>query len=374
MTITKITRAWAGTNGDRTNKGRTYQSTYRVETDSAHDQTKTIVDYFRDNERDPDNNINIPYLNSSYEFGNDADALALCHSISPKREDNSQTNWVVDFDFKTAEQEEDETKEDEKGKNTNNPLDWRWTVDISFADYSRPVFHATYRGGHTHINNLLENFETPDGVDNPIMPPMNSAGTIFDPPLERNAMRQIFRFGKYRHEYPEGMADNWRAVNSEGFNIKIKDPNVVNKNGFPRADKNLLSWHFDPFQVQVASANATVVRKNNMTVWQISSEIHCDYEFGFRVSIPDRGLMALAAAGSPDGLGGQFAAGNPAATGIAEERSIRDKLGAPLQEPVLLNGNGQPLPKDEPAIYLKWSIYPEVKFNAFNEWLPIDPA
>ena len=370
MTITHISLGWDATTGDRSNKGRTYSATYRVATDSYNDQTKTIIDYFQNNTRDHAGTIDLPYLNSSYSFGRDYEALALCHKITPAREQGSQTNWLVKFDYKTPEQEEDETQEDAKGEATNNPLDWNWTVDVSFADYTRPVTHATYRGGHTGTN-FLRMFETADGKDRAVLAPMNSAGTIFDPPLEWNCLRQVFRFGKYRHEYPDGMADNWRAVNSKGFEIEVKDPNVVNKNGLPRTDKKLLGWHFDPFQVQVVSANASVVRKNNMTVWQISSEIHCDYEFGYRVQVPDRGVVALADQGAPDGMGGTFSAGDPASTGIPEERSMRDKLGNAMQQPVLLDGNGQPLAKNKPVVYLTWSIYPETEFQSFKDWLPI---
>ncbi len=368
MTITDITQAWSATKGATNNKGREYTASYNVETDSYNDQVKTIIDYFATNTTF--NGLAIPYLNKPYQFGNDLDVMALCDSVTPSRVSGSQYNWTVDFHYKTADQEEDETQEDESGNASNNPMDWNWTVDISYADYSRPVTHATYRGGHTG-DNFLDVFNTGDGADQAIIPPMNSAGTVFDPALERSALRQVFRFGKYRHEYPDGMADNWRAVNSKAFGIKVKDPNVVNKNGRPRTDKTLISWNFEPFQCQVVSANASVVRQNNMTVWKISSEIHADYEFGYRVKIADRGIVALGNAGAPDGIGGSLSSGNPASTGIPEDRTMRDVLGNTLAEPVLLDGNGQPLAKGLPAVYLEWSIYPEIDFGDFNEWLPI---
>ena len=43
MSVTNVALAWAGSNGSETKQGREFTTTYRVETDTHLDQTKTIA-------------------------------------------------------------------------------------------------------------------------------------------------------------------------------------------------------------------------------------------------------------------------------------------------------------------------------------------
>ena len=60
-----------------------------------------------------------------------------------------------------------------------------------------------------------------------------------------------------------------------------------------------------------------------------------------------------------------WAAGTPA------QRRIMDPNGMPITEPILLNGNGQPLKLGDPPVYVTWSIYPEVDFRILNDFIPV---
>ena len=358
MSVTNVALAWAGSTGSSTKQGREYTATYRVETDTHLDQTKTIVDFFRDNARF--NDLALPYLDSSYSFANDVDPVALCDSIAPKRAENSQQHWTVEFHYKTPDEEEEETGETESGDASNNPLDWRPTVDISFVEYTRPVTKAIYRGGMT--NGLLQ-----EGQEYPVV---NSAMTVLDPPLERAALQQLFRIGKYWFEYPWVAKFAFRAVNKRAFSLLVRDPNMIGKDGKPTEDEGALSVSFSPFQCQIASLNGALVKKNGLTVWKLSTEMLVDREFGFRVDVLDRGLSAKAGDGDPDGMGGYYSASDDV-DGRPQERRLLDANGVPLTEPVLFDGNGQPLELGADPVHITWSIYPEHDFKAFTDILPI---
>ena len=358
MTITSVTLAWAGSTGVSNNDGREYTATYRVETDSYLDQTKTIIDFFKGNTSF--DGLALPYLDSSYQFGNDSDIVALCDSITPKRAAESQQHWTVEFHYKTPQQEEDETGETEAGGSSNNPLQWRTTCEISFVEYSRPVSTATYRGGMT--NGLIE-----PGDEYAVV---NSAMTVLDPPLERAAMKVLFRFGKYRHRYPNSAKNAFRAVNDKPFKIRVRDPDLLDEDGDPAHTDRALDLSFEPFQCQISSVNAALVQKNNATVWQLSAEMLADYEFGYRVDVLDRGLSAKAGDGDPDGMGGFFSPSD-AVTGRPKERRLLDAKGVPITEPVLFDGNGQPLALGADPVYITWSVYPETDFADFKDFLPI---
>jgi len=358
MTITDISLAWTGTTGTSSNSGREWTASYNVETDSHLDQTKTIVDYFKTHNLF--GSLDLPYLDTYYEFGNDIDRVALCDTITPKRKDGSQKHWLVDFHYKTPEEEEEETGETEEGEATNNPLKWRTTCDVSFIEYSRPVAKAIYRDGMT--NGLIEPAQEYAVV--------NSAMVVLDPPLDRAAMQQLFRFGKYRHRYPDGAKDAFRAVNSKPFRIRVRDPDLVDEDGDPAHTDRALDATFQPFQCQISSVNGALVRKNGKTVWQLSTEMLVDYEFGFRVDVLDRGVSAKAGDGDPDGMGGEFSAIDDPA-GRPRQRQLVDPNGVPITEPVLLDGNGQPLDLGADPVYITWSIYPEADYMDFVDFLPV---
>ena len=358
MTVTRVALAWAGSTGSSSKNGREYTATYNVETDTHLDQTKTIIDYFRDTVRFED--LTLPYLDMQYEFANDVDPVALCDSITPKRQENSQKHWQVEFHYKTPEEEDEETGEKENGEASNNPLDWRPTCDISFVERARPVVKAIYRGGFT--NGLIQ-----EGEEYAVV---NSAMAVLDPPLERSAFQTLFRFGRYWFEYPWAARFAVTAVNKRPFRLLILDPNTVDKNGRPTPDNGALNVSFDSYQCQISSLNAALIRKNGFTLWKLSTEMLYDREFGFRVDVLDRGFSAKAGDGDPDGRGGFFTP-NDTANGVAPLRALLDPNGLAAPEPVLLDGNGQPLALGADPVYSTWSIYPELSFQAFSNILPI---
>ena len=150
----------------------------------------------------------------------------------------------------------------------------------------------------------------------------------------------------------------FRAVNKEAFSLLVRDPNMIGEDGRPTEDEGALNVSFSPFQCQIASLNGALVKKNGLTVWKLSTEMLVDYEFGFRVDVLDQGLAAKGGDGDPDGRGGTWA-----------EADIPN--GVPITDPVLFNGQGQPLTLGADPVHITWSIYPEHDFKAFTDILPI---
>jgi hypothetical protein len=92
--------------------------------------------------------------------------------------------------------------------------------------------------------------------------------------------------------------------------------------------------------------------------------------------ILDRGFCARAMLGDPDGHGGAIYEDSRAfVEEMAPQRRLMDSDGLPLSEPVLLNGDGQPLDQyKDPAnvkepVYATWYYY---RSQAWSNWGVLD--
>ena len=148
-------------------------------------------------------------------------------------------------------------------------------------------------------------------------------------------------------------------------------PNVIDEDGEPAADDSILLQHFLSYKCQIASVSGSIVRKNSKTVWRIATEMLVDHEFGFRAEVLDQGVTAIGGDNYPDGMGGNFAVAGLAA-GVPAQRRILDPNGLPISEPILLDGDGQPLALGGDPVYSTWSIYPEIDFEILTDFLPIE--
>ena len=182
-------------------------------------------------------------------------------------------------------------------------------------------------------------------------PVTNSALVPYNPPLERNATRIQLRYSKNVAEYPQQAAAQFhRAVNDEAVTFDFK--------------YQKLKFAIEPYTAQCVSINGAFSEANGTKFWRVTWELLIDDEFGFREKVVDRGLHARAMYGDPDGRGGFITSTEG---DQLRWRRITDKAGNPVAEPVLLNGNGQPLPIPadgspiEP-VFLTYSIYRELPF------------
>ena len=372
MSVTSVSKAWRGSGGSKEVGKRSYTVYYRVETDDATDGVKTVLNHFRDT-------AGLPHLGDVYTYegpGVVSDNGVNLYKIDPVRDLQSATSWNVAVHYKSPDKKEGDDPPggvgvDEDGEPTEDPTKFHGELDVSFIDFTRPVDRAVYRGG-------FSNYAIETGLANPRYiqpaeqlyggldtegPVVNSAMVPFNPPLERNATRIQLRYTKNLAEYPRAIAGIFhRAVNQEACTFHFK--------------RQGLKWTVHPYTAQCVSINGSFQESNDEQYWRVTWQILIDEEFGFREKVVDRGLHARAMVGDPDGRGGTI-------TSVAADqvtwRRITDKSGNPVSEPVLLNGNGQPLQLKggdnfeaiEP-VYITYSVYPEKPFKFIG--LPIAGA
>jgi len=361
MSVTGTSKAWQGSGGTKSLQARSYTVYYRAVTDDANDGIRAITEHFEDTD-------GLPSLGDHYTYEgtgtNLEDSGVTLWKISPSRDLQSATSWNIALHYKTPDEpgqggsagggggSEAGVGEDEDGNPTDDPVEFHGDVDISFIDFTRPVDQATYRSGLSAVIDPGFPDATPSealyGGADTVGPVVNSAMIPFNPPLERNATRISIVYSKNLREFPvQAAAQFHRAVNDDAVEFEFKFQG--------------LKVAIEPFRCQCVSINGTFQESAGDKFWRVTWELLIDDEFGFRANVVDRGLHARMAYGDPDGRGGTIT-DDPA----VPWRRLTDKNGNPLSEPVLLNGNGQPLTTGrggamEP-VYLTYSIYPEKPF------------
>lgn len=296
--------------------------------------------------------------NSTPKLGDflDGDPSSYLKVMSADKADGTNDAWYVHLDYSPRDEGKQE-REDEQGNMTSDPLLWREDLNISFSRTTEPVYRATYRGGYV------------GGAAELMQPgrqcmPCNSAFIPFNPGLEREISLRHIRFGKWKLEVDgERFQDIQNRVNNADF--------AVNKAAYNFKDK----WK--AYAARIMNAGATFQLVNEIKVWKTDAEvvIHPD---SWRVDVPDRGIAVRAipaggeqyvAGGDPDGEGGSIPQqsdenGNPIPPrrGTTYHRNQQDHQYTPIPEPVLFDGDGQPLAPGRDTVYITFSIYPEGPF------------
>ena len=374
MSVVSVSKAWRGSAGMRSLQSRTYTVHYRAETDDATDGIRRVIEHFEDTPE-------LPFLGDFYLFegaGIVEDHGVVLWKIEPTRDQSSATVWSIALHYKTPDDPgeggaaggggTDGVGEDEDGEATEEPTEFHGELEVNFVDFTRPVDRGIYREGFTSYAietglvdpRYIQPAEQLYGGRDTEGPVVNSAMIPFNPPLERNATRIQILYTKNMPEYPRAVANIFhRAVNEEAVTFDFRFQG--------------LKWTIHPFSTQCISINGSFQEAAGKKFWRVTWELLIDEEYGFREKVVDRGLHARAMAGDPDGRGGTI-------TSVAADqvtwRRITDKNGNPVSEPVLLNGNGQPLQLKggnsfeaiEP-VYITYSIYPEKQFKFIG--LPI---
>ena len=365
MTVTSVSKSWRGSSGSRSLQDKTYVVHYRVVTDDATDGVRRIIEHFEDTD-------DLPFLGDTYTYEGPGivqdDGVALW-KIEPARDMESGTSWDVALHYKTPDDPAkkdggggggggvDGVGETEEGEPTNDPLSFSGSVEISYQDFTRPVESGTYRSGMNAavITNADGSTQQPSeqilGGPDTVGPLVNSALVPYNPPLERNATRIQLRYTKNLAEYPQQAAAQYhRAVNDDAVTFHFK--------------REGLKFALYPYSAQCVAIDGAFTETNGVTFWRVTWTLIIDDEFGFRPRIVDRGLPARAMYGDPDGRGGFITSTEG---DQLRWRRLTDKNGNPISEPVLLDGNGQPLViADDGApiepVYLTYSIYRELPF------------
>lgn len=295
-----------------------YSANYRVQTDDPNDGPVTVL-----------NGFDGPDIGDGFNVRGERDNAARCVLIHPSPVEDSKLVWDVDVTWRTPSDVE-ESKPGQNGKPTNDPLRFASPVELSQQQMQRPVEKAILRS------------TIPPRPRNTMGPVVNSAGVIYDPPLEMDYAIDVVRVTRYLNFFPSG---HWRsmtnAVNRDRFTIRRRVPR--------------LNLQFEPFQCKMQSVGGSMQFINQVPLWVVQYEIHVDKTFGWRRDVLDRGRQKRIPEGTPEFY--TLGAGVPAV------KEITDNNGFPLRDPVLLNGYGQPLPPGAAPIYITYSVYPERPFR-----------
>lgn len=321
-----------------------YQVEYTFKTDSAADGPEVILRYcVPSGGSDPR-----PYLGKEYRQGNDSDPNSICTKISaPQREKSNPRLWKATGTFTPKTQgsgEQAKAQPGENGVQTTDPTLWLPGLSIKSTQINIPVEEAIY----------LKGFK---GAAAAVCPPntkgcvTNSAFVEYNPGLERELTMKIYTFTQY--------FGAWLGPSWDLYEDAINAAQVVfagNKLNF--------SSTWEQYKARIKNFDGSLRYINGFKVWERNVEIHVN-PLGWDRHIVDRGLLRRAdpRLGDPDGHGGTFSSSDRLPKGVPPVRHIMDENDIPITEPVLFDGDGQPLEDPSPgkAVYLDYRVYMNVR-------------
>ena len=336
MSVIFFEKHWNGSTGSYSSGSRKYSAIYRLKTDDPLDNAKVIFDYILDS--GGGNHA----IGEAYEYGNDTDSTSFLRSIEPTRSPNSATHWdvVLNYEPSTTEDKQDQNS-DGSGNPSTSPDQWydRFTIDgfTITTPVETAVYHDGFKGQAARARQIGS-----------IGPVHNSAFMPFSPGLERETEAKIIRRTWYSNTY----ADLAAMERFEGF--VNASPYTIN-----RPDLNFVRLYF-AHTVKVKKTGSALEIVNNGLWWHHSIELWVN-PFGWRVQIVDRGRYARAWPGDPDGNGGTIS-DSDVKRGQAPVREITEINGDPIEDDVLLDGDGQPLRAGAKPVYLTYQKTPEIDF------------
>ena len=357
MSVTTVTTHWEGSTGQ--GKGNnpalgtvTYQTKWIVQTNDALDQVNTVLNYFR-------NDSTLPYYGRSFRYGNDVNPDVICIGLGAEKRESNRFIWDV-----TAEYETQAGSGFPAGTGSSAlPEDFEpIEMDVSETSVTIPVYIARYHSGGKgafHANRTKMNNDEADFLrGRPAFgggllkggPVVNSANVIYDPPLEMEVDIEIVRITASYAEFEGNLWWQWRGHVNEAAGALTH-----------RRLKYSNYWAKQTARVHSIGGRPTVSNKNRL-YWRITFEFWIN-PLTWRDFIPDRGLLRAAGSGDVNGRGATYSS-TDILNGMARTEPIKgpDQL-TDITEPVLLDGNGQPLDKGYPPVYLEYQKYGERDFN-----------
>lgn len=348
MSVVDHKKHWSGSTGPRRKGGvRQYAAVYFARTDDPQDQSFVVAQYFEDT-------VELPSIGDAYVYGNDNDPVAVCVEIDPQPAGQNYWQVVCSYESSTPDTP---SGNDEDGNPTDDPLLMACEVDVSIAKFTAPVERAKIRGGFA--GKALDAW--PLGTE---IKPMNSAGTVIVPPIEKDVARIVLRVSKNEALFPRDEALAYQdAVNNDALLLTCRVGNVVH-----------VIADLDQYQGKVEGVSGRLRLGPTGAYWNVTREVHINRN-GWRYEHLDEGIHFAARDGDDDLRGGKFGAvddnGDPVAgvVSLAGRPSVVravDAYGVPIDEPVPLDGDGAPLDPGDALVWLSFQIYDELPFANFG--------
>ena len=328
---------------DPSKVARSYRVTYRVRVDNQLDTPDMILDYFK-------LTTSLPWIGRRFKIGSGVDTDVICTDVDAQNIENGGGWYTVGCRFEDEEtagglSQAGTTGTTAEGKATEDPLQWHPEIEVSYTQISEPAYTARFHGFEP--KGIVNKFLTP-GMGRPVV---NSAMVPYDPTIEADIHIKVVRITVNLLAPPWAMYDVFQGT----INSTVKM--------FARPDLNF-RLIIEPYCGKLVSFGASLSFENGRMFWRETKEIHIHPRSWIR-QILDRGMNRRVAPGDPDGAGGDVTS-NDILPGMAPAEPIKDVDGYPISEPVLFDGNGQPLrPLSRKPVYLLYQ--PETDLD----WAPI---
>lgn len=246
----------------------------------------------------------------------------ICDSIrcsQPSK--NAGFIWLVHVRWKEIETDVPDSRDyPTPNGNSTDPADWTpsWTKrsQVVYERGKRAYYKGGYNGtAHTELSAKVGKVEV-----------QNSAFTPMRGIPERRRLLEIWSFRWLRTLASNTLLNAENKLNDDDFTITL--PGL-----------NARTWAAETALIDTIDLSNR--RWGTVDLVEINIEIVVDPD-GWEWAIADEGTAARARPGDPDGKGGTLSHGDMV-TGQPRVRQILDKDGQPIQDPVFLDGDGQPL-------------------------------
>jgi hypothetical protein len=315
-----------------------YRVSYRCVTTDPNDGPQVAIQYAE---------TAIARIGDTYSCGNDSRPTAWLRNWEARREANSIEHWILTAVYRDEESKEDDSNLDTAGNPTDNPLDMRPEVEVQTVQYTKPVEAAKYVSGWDPAKRA--HGMVSDGKLRPIC---NSALSVFDPPPEADDARWTIRVKR-----------NLQAIDCD--QVKTNSINSAAIVFSYRGIKKTVPQYCGKLR-DFAAAPRHHPQYGDYVEVTLFFDVKDAEDGTWRMKILDMGLSARAMEGDPDGHGGTiYDDSRMMIEEMVPQRRLADADGTPISEPVLLDGDGQPLnrwsdpanPKD--PVYSEWTYFSE---------------
>lgn len=304
-----------------------YRVVYRVKVNDVNDGQDTVLA-----------GTGVPQPNSTYAYGNDANADTKIYSRFAYRDATIIGVWYVVVEW----------------------IEERVPTDPNFVYEAYPRVVP----GHRTVTEVLQKTKFVNWVDssgttispsptNPlltatdIVTPSNSAGVPVLPGIERRKAIPTYTAQWYRRTWSNNYSDAIYKVNDDAYTLAWVDASAT----------TIFTKTFAYRELLLVDAQPIGIRAFNNQAWLLVSLEFWEQPGGWYNDELDRGLDVLVASGDDDGFGGNISPGD-LVSGVPKTRRLQDVGGRDISQPVLFDGEGKALDPQAPdnAVYLRYTL------------------
>jgi len=355
VSLTQEGTSLAATGNDGELIKRVYTAHYRVITDNATTSSKSIEKHFKDTPT-------LPWFGRTWKWtgangaANDRDPESICKKIEVSHQPGSEGIFKVEATYEPVSgKTPKENPDNGDGDDTDDPLEWREQMTISYTQITEAVNWAIFHGFTTgQFANEL--FAGTNGLKRGLSYiPQNSALVPYDPLPEKEIDLKIIRMVKNIPFFDSNLYDPWiSSVNTDPVHFLKRHLGMI--------------VSVEPFQGRLKNINASSDFQNGKPFVRREIEIWVNPN-GWRGRLPDIGHAAKPRDANDTGFVSPGDLINKPAQ--SEVVTIRDVNEYPMTAPLKLDGFGRVLLTTNPhrAVWTNWQYYDERQWTGtVDKW------